>query len=127
LAVAHGIGGSIELYGHGIRIRRQGFVNFLLTWLAGRPAFVDSLIPLERISSFDIIKPVFFNNFVAISYGGGPPLTGKDLHDSTAENALLMNFFDNRAFYVLRDRYDEIAALRAVSPQALRSMPPEEA
>jgi len=111
LMVAHGIGGRIELYHHAVRIVRHGYVNFLLTWLGGRSAFVDTMIAIGEISSFDIIEPVFFNDFVAISYPGSPRLTGSSLHDCLAENALLMNFFDNREFYAIRRRYQEIAGL----------------
>jgi hypothetical protein len=111
LMVAHGIGGRIELHYHAVRIVRHGYVNFLLTWLGGRSAFVDTIIAIGEISSFDIVEPVFFNDFVAISYPGSPPLTGSSLHDCLAENALLMNFFDNRQFYAIRRRYQEIAGL----------------
>jgi hypothetical protein len=116
LMVAHGIGGRIELYHHAVRIVRHGYVNFLLTWLGGRPAFVNTVIAIDEISSFDIIEPVFFNDYVSISYPGSPRLTGRNLGDSLAENALLMNFFDNRAFYELRRRYQVIAGLTTADP-----------
>ena len=103
--VAHGIGGRLELYDNCIRIRRDGYVNYLLNWLAGRPAFIDTSIPLEEVSSFDIIQPVLFNDFVVIAYPGSPPLTGRSLYDSMAENALLMGFFDNREFYALKREF----------------------
>jgi len=110
LMVAHGIGGRIELYNDCIRIRRHGYVNYLLNWLAGRPAFIDTTIPLERVSSFDIIQPVLFNDFVVIAYPGSPPLTGRSLVDAVAEGSLLMNFFDNREFYDLRREFQRITA-----------------
>jgi hypothetical protein len=110
LLVAHGIGGRLELYSNCIRIRRDGYVNYLLNWLAGRPAFVDTTIPLEEVSSFDIIRPVFFNDFVAVSYAGSPSLTGRSLYDSMAENALLMNFFDNREFYAVKREFQRLTA-----------------
>jgi len=111
LMVAYGIGGRIELYRHAVRIVRHGFINFVLTWLAGRPAFVSTLIPIGEISSFDIIEPVFFNDFVSISYPGSPPLMGHNLEDSLSENALMMGFFDNRHFYALRRQYQVLAGL----------------
>jgi hypothetical protein len=111
LMVAYGIGGRIELYHHAVRIVRHGFINFLLTWLAGRPAFVSTLIAIDDISSFDIVEPVFFNDFVSISYPGSPRLSGHNLEDSLAENALMMNFFDNRAFYALRRQFQVLAGL----------------
>jgi hypothetical protein len=73
LMVAHGIGGRLEIYSDCIRIKRDGYVNYLLTLLAGRPAFIDTTMPLEEIASFDIIQPVLFNDFVSIAYPGSPP------------------------------------------------------
>jgi hypothetical protein len=110
LMVAHGIGGRLEFYDNCIRIRRDGYVNYLLNWLAGRPAFIDTIIPLEEVASFDIIQPVLFNDFVAIAYPGSPPLTGRSLYDAMAENALLMNFFDNREFYAVKREFQRITA-----------------
>jgi hypothetical protein len=120
LMVAHGIGGRIELYTNCIRIRRDGYVNYLLNWLAGRPAFIDTTIPLEEVSSFDLIQPVLLNDFVAIAYPGSPPLTGRSLYDAMAENALLMGFFDNREFYALKREFQRITA-RPVLDSNLRS------
>ena len=111
---------GLELYDNCIRIRRDGYVNYLLNWLAGRPAFIDTSIPLEEVSSFDIIQPVLFNDFVVIAYPGSPPLTGRSLYDSMAENALLMGFFDNREFYALKREFQRITA-RPVLDSNLRS------
>jgi hypothetical protein len=110
LMVAHGFGGRLELYDNCIRIRRDGYVNYLLNWLAGRPAFIDTTIPLEGVSSFDIIQPALFNDFVVIAYPGSSPLTGRSLYDSMAENALLMGFFDNREFYAIKREFQRITA-----------------
>lgn len=110
LMVAHGIGGRLELYDNCMRIRRDGYVNYVLNWLAGRPAFIDTTVPLEEVSSFDIIQPLLFNDFVAIAYPGSPPLTGRSLYDAMAENALLMGFFDNREFYALKREFQRITA-----------------
>jgi hypothetical protein len=120
LMVAHGIGGRIELHTNCIRIRRDKYVNYLLNWLAGRPAFIDTTIPLEEVASFDIVQPVLLNDFVAIAYPGSPPLTGRSLYDAMAENALLMGFFDNREFYVLKREFQRITA-RPVLESNLRS------
>jgi len=123
LMVAHGIGGRLELYDNCIRIRRDGYVNYLLNWLAGRPAFIDTSIPLEKVSSFDIIQPVFFNDFISVGYPGSPRLTGRSLYDSMAENALMMGFFDNREFYALKREFQRITArpvLDSIRRSALR-------
>jgi hypothetical protein len=110
LMVAHGIGGRLELYDNCMRIRRDGYVNYLLSWLAGRPAFIDTTIPLEEVSSFDIIQPVLFNDFVALAYPGSPPLTGRSSYDAMAENALMMGFFDHREFYAIKREFQRIMA-----------------
>jgi hypothetical protein len=110
LMVAYGIGGRLELYDNCIRIRRDGYVNYLLNWLARRPAFIDTTIPLEKVSSFDIIQPVFFNDFISVGYPGSPRLTGRSLFDSMAENALMMGFFDNREFYTLKREFQRMTA-----------------
>jgi hypothetical protein len=121
LIVAHGIGGRIELYDDCIRIRRDGYVNYLLNWLAARPAFIDTTIPLERVSSFDIIKPVLFNDFAVVAYPGSPPLTGRSLVDAMAEGSLLMNFFDNREFYAIKRAFQKLTARRSPDVQMRRS------
>jgi hypothetical protein len=123
LMVARGIGGRIELYDNCIRIKRDGYVNYLLNWLAQRPAFIDMTIPLERVSSFDIIQPVLFNDFVVIAYPGSPPLTGQSLYDAMAEGSLLMNFFDNREFYAVKREFQRLTSrplLDANTRSALR-------
>jgi hypothetical protein len=123
LMVAHGIGGRLELYDNCIRLRRDRYVNYLLNWLAGRPAFIDTSIPLDKVSSFDVIQPVLFNDFVVIAYPGSPRLTGRPLYDAMAENALLMNFFDNREFYAVKRQFQRITArpvLEANTRSALR-------
>jgi hypothetical protein len=121
LIVAHGIGGRIELYDDCIRIKRDGYVNYLLNWLARRPAFIDTTIPLERVSSFDIIKPVLFNDFAVVAYPGSPPLTGRSLVDAMAEGSLLMNFFDNREFYAIKRAFQKLTARRSPDAIARRS------
>jgi hypothetical protein len=121
LMVAHGIGGRIELYNDCIRIKRDGYVNYLLNWLARRPAFIDTTIPLERVSSFDIIQPVLFNDFVVVAYPGSPPLTGRSLDDAMAEGSLLMNFFDNREFYAIKRAFQKLTARRSPGVQMRRS------
>jgi hypothetical protein len=105
LMIARGLGGRLELYHHSIRITRHGYVNYLLSWLAGRPAFVDVTVPLHQVASLDFVHPVLLNAFVCIAYPGSPPLSGESLRDSMAENALLMNFFDNRDFYAIKRRF----------------------
>jgi hypothetical protein len=117
LMVAHGVGGRLELYHHSIRINRDGFANYFLSLLAKRPAFVDTTVAIDEVSSFDIVQPLLFNDFVSISYPGSPSLTGRSLWDSMAENALLMNFIDNREFYALKRRFQAIVGRPPLASQ----------
>jgi hypothetical protein len=106
MMVARGLGGRVELYPDRVRIVRQGYLNYFLSLLARRPTLIESTIAIEQIASFDIVHPILFNDFVYVAYPGSPPLSGHALHDSVAENALLMNFFDNRMFYAIKREID---------------------
>lgn len=99
LLVAQGWGGRIELYSDRIRIVRKGFINYVLYVLGGTLSEVETAIPIEKVSSIDVVKPIFWNNYVALAYPGSPPAKGDTLIDATAENALFLNFFDNRDLY----------------------------
>jgi hypothetical protein len=106
IMVAHGLGGRLELYPDRVQIVRDGYFNYLLGILARRPALIETTIALEHIAAFDIVHPLLFNDFVYVAYPGSPPLSGRSLHDASAENALLMNFFDNRVFYAIKQQID---------------------
>jgi hypothetical protein len=99
LIVARGLCGRLELYGDRIRIVRRGLINYLLYLMGGTIAELDTHIPIDKIASIDIIKPIIWNDYVTFAYPGGPPNKGDTLKDATAENALFLNFFDNRAVY----------------------------
>jgi hypothetical protein len=99
LLVAHGLCGRLELYNDRIRIVRRGLINYVLYLIGGTLAELDTHIPIEKIASIDIVKPIIWNDYVTVAYPGGPPNKGETLKDATAENALFLNFFDNRAVY----------------------------
>jgi hypothetical protein len=106
IMVARGLGGRLELYPDRVRIVRDGYFNYLLAILARRSALIETTIAIEQIAAFDIVHPVLFNDFVFVAYPGSPPLSGHSLQDASAENALLMNFFDNRMFYTIKRQID---------------------
>jgi hypothetical protein len=108
MMVARGLGGRLELYADRVRIVRQGYLNYFLSLLARRPTLIETTIAIEHISAFDIVHPILFNDFVYVAYPGSPPLSGHPLRDSVAENALLMNFFDNRMFYAIKRKIDAL-------------------
>jgi hypothetical protein len=110
MIVARGLGGRLELYPDRLRIIKDGYLNYFLGLIARRPALVETTIAIEHIAAFDIVHPILYNDFLYVAYPGSPPLTGHALHDSTAENALLMNFFDNRMFYAIKRQIDAMIA-----------------
>ena len=101
MLVARGFGGRVELYFDRIRIVRDGLVNYLLLTMGGQLAQVDTVIPVEKVSSVDITTPLIWNDYLTISFPGSPPQVGRPIVDATAENAIFLNFFDNRDIHDL--------------------------
>ena len=108
LAFAVGVGGSVTLFEKELLIVRNGWVNHLLRWVSGATPRIERSIPLRHISGVAIVKPLLLNEYFLIAYPGAPPATGYQLHDAISENAVMMNFFDNRAFYRLKDELDTL-------------------
>ena len=107
IAHAQGVGGALTLYHHELVIVRSGWVNHALRWISGATPRIERTIPLRHVSGVAIVKPLLLNEYFLIAYPGAPPATGYQLHDSVSENAVMMNFFDNRAFYRLKEALDE--------------------
>ena len=101
MLVARGFGGRVELYFDRIRIVRDGLVNYLLLTMGGQLAQVDTVIPVEKVSSVEITTPLIWNDYLTISFPGSPPQVGRPIVDATAENAIFLNFFDNRDIHDL--------------------------
>ncbi len=108
LAFAVGVGGSVTLFEKELLIVRNGWVNHLLRWVSGATPRIERTIPLRHISGVAIVKPLLLNEYFLIAYPGAPPATGYQLHDAISENAVMMNFFDNRAFYQLKDKLNAL-------------------
>ncbi|MBP10048.1 MAG: hypothetical protein CL397_06485 [Acidiferrobacteraceae bacterium] len=108
LVVARGVGGTIELYDNELRIMRDSWLNHVLRWLTGATPRIERTIPLRHISGVAIVKPWILNEYFLLAYPGSPPASGYQLHDAVSENALLMNFFDNRRFYDLKRKLDTL-------------------
>jgi hypothetical protein len=102
--VAIGMGGRIELHPGELRIMRDGYVGFLvdLLWIAN--GVMEKRIPLSDITSMEVVRPMILPNYFRVSYAGSPPQSGSYLTDALAENAVIMNPLDHRAFYALQDR-----------------------
>jgi hypothetical protein len=102
LIVAFGIGGRIELTSEQIRLRKGGVFGHAVELLWLGYGVTEKSIPVRTISSVEIVKPLVMPNFIRFSYPGSPRQTGDYIADALAENALLMGWFDNRAFYRIK-------------------------
>lgn len=108
IAYAAGIGGSVSLFEKELLIVRDGWINHLFRWISGATPRIERTIPLRHISGVAIVKPLLLNEYLLIAYPGAPPATGYQLHDAVSENAVMMNFFDNRSFYALKEKLDAL-------------------
>ena len=108
LFVVHGTGGRLELWEDQLRLRKYSIINSLINLFGFGFGKVSKSIGLRQISSVTIVQPMLFPNFITFTYPGSPVSTGSLLQDALAENALLMNFFDNRGFFELKDRMDAL-------------------
>jgi hypothetical protein len=70
--------------------------------------FVEKTIKISAISAVEIDKPALFFRYIRFSYPGSPELTGFDTRDMMAENAMLMSLIDNRMFYVIKERIEQM-------------------
>ncbi|MBF0094675.1 MAG: hypothetical protein HQL33_05630 [Alphaproteobacteria bacterium] len=112
LVTARGAGGVIELRGNRLRLTRGGFFGFLVTLLGIEGGYVERTIRVSEISAVEIDKPALLFRYIRFSYPGSPQLTGNDLHDMMAENAMLMSLVDNRKFYEIKERLEMIMDAR---------------
>jgi hypothetical protein len=101
---ASGIGGRVELHRDEVRIVRDGVLGVLADTLWLGNGSIEKRVPLADVTAMEIVRPMLLPSFFRVSYAGSPPQTGHYLTDALAENALIMNLFDHRAFYELQDR-----------------------
>ncbi len=126
--VATGIGGRLELVDNHLRLIKGGIFGHLveLLWL-GHGVLIKS-IPLRQIAAIEIVRPMLLPDFVRIAYAGAPTPKGHFLEDALADNALIMNPFDNRRFYEIKERIEAYAGPEAaMAPEAValaRRAPP---
>lgn len=105
--VAYGTGVRVELNGNCLHIHKGGAFGFFLALLGHHEGgFMEHTIRISDISAVEVDKPALFFHYIRFSYPGSPELTGNDLHDMLAENALLMSMFDNRAMYRIKERIE---------------------
>lgn len=106
MLVAIGIGGRIELMGEQIRLIKGGVFGHAVELLWLGYGVSEKTIPVREIAAVEIVKPLFLPDFIRFSYPGSPSQTGNYVEDALAENALIMSWFDNRAFYRLKEWLD---------------------
>ena len=109
--VAVGIGGRLELTDGSIRIIKGGVMSHAVAFLWLSHGMIEKRIALARVTSVEIVTPTFLPAFIRVTYAGSPPQTGRYLADSLAENALVMNFVDNRTFYEIAKRIERAIAI----------------
>ena len=100
--VAVGIGGRLELAPEQIRLIKGGVFGHAVELLWLGYGVTETVIPVREISAVEIVKPMIMPDFIRFSYPGSPPRTHSYIDDALAENALLMGWFDNRAFYRIK-------------------------
>jgi hypothetical protein len=108
--VARGLGGRLELSRNQLRIIKGGTWGHLTEALHLGYGMMEKRIFLDQVAAVEIVKLIIAPDFIRISYNGSPTLTGHYIEDAFAENALIMNPFDQRKFYALKDRMDQLIA-----------------
>lgn len=108
LLVARGTGGRLVLWEDQIWLIKYGLFGDFFNFLGFRFGKVSKSIIIRQISSITIMRPFLFPNFITFTYPGSPASTGNLMHDALAENALMMNFFDNRPFFELKAHIDKL-------------------
>jgi len=108
--VAHGIGGRLELSRNQLRIIKGGTWGHIVEVLHLGYGMMEKRIFLDQIAAVEIVKLIIAPDFIRFSYNGSPQATGHYIEDAFAENALIMNPFDQRKFYALKDRMDQLIA-----------------
>lgn len=117
--VAVGIGGRIELAGDRLHLVKGGLFGHLVEILWLGHGVLENSIAIAEITAVEIVKTILLPSFIRISYAGGPKPSGRFLEDALAENALLMNLFDNRGFYRVKEGIEGSRNLALVADAAM--------
>jgi len=105
---AVGFGVRVSLKGNRLKISKGGIVGLLGALLGFEGSFSERTLRIDQISAIEVDKPILFFRYIRVSYPGSPQMTGNDLRDVMAENAIIMSFFDNRAFYRIIKRVEKM-------------------
>lgn len=105
--VAKGTGGRLELHGNTLHLTKGGLFGFFVTLLGLHGGHAHQTIRVSDISAIEFEKHGFLFHYVRFCYPGAPKESGHHLHDMMADNALLMNLFDNRGLYRIKERIEQ--------------------
>ncbi len=108
LLVARGTGGHLVLWEDQVWLIKYGLFSGFVNRFDFGLGKINKSIVIKQISSVTIVQPMLFPSFITFAYPGSPASTGNLMRDALAENALLMNFFDNRCFFELKERMDRL-------------------
>ncbi len=117
IMVANGRGGRVELYENHVRLIRDGPLSIIAAIGFLPNASLDKTIPLDLITSVEIVNPITAVGYIRFSYPGAPTPAGKTLKDQRAENVVLMaGFLPNTTFWKIKEYIENRQAQRARPP-----------
>jgi len=106
--VARGVGGYLVLQGNRLRLVRGGWFGYFISIFGLEGGFVERTLRIDQISSIEMDVPMLFFHYIRFSYPGAPAMTGNNLADMLAENAVIMSMVDNRPFFHIVERIEEM-------------------
>ncbi len=108
LLVVRGTGGRLVLWEDQVWLIKYGLFSGFVNRFDFGLGKINKSIVIKQISSVTIVQPMLFPSFITFAYPGSPASTGNLMRDALAENALLMNLFDNRRFFELKAHMDRL-------------------
>ncbi|MDD1016876.1 DUF4429 domain-containing protein [Pseudomonas rubra] len=95
-----GHGGSIELSGASITIKRKGVLAFMTQGLKG-----DKEIPISLLTAIQFkAAGIFTNGYIQFSFQGGSEAKGGAIQAASDENTVLFTKDQQPAFDILREK-----------------------
>jgi hypothetical protein len=115
--IANGMGARVEIVGSQIRIKRDGLFGLMMTLFGMGDGLAEKTIPIQRLSAIEVVRTfafgIFCVEYMRFSYPGSPESKGSDWRDAMLEHTVMMNLFDNRDFYALKEHIErEMESIR---------------
>lgn len=118
LMTVTGMGGTVRLYADRLEISRHRVVQVFLEHLVHHQPQVDTIIYLDTITAVHVMRPLLFVEYIRFAFAGAPNPMGSYWGDAFADNAIIMNLFDNREFFALVARIEAILVARRPNGRA---------